>query len=103
MAAPKVGALRQLDLRLGRLKTGTPPRIRSDSVDFGRLEVVPWSIAPLPLFSIGMAMAMAPAELRQEVGEQTGRLARLADAPTPRAHSLASATSLSIAALASAT
>lgn len=33
--------LRALDLSLTRFKTGTPPRIRSDSVDFSGLEVVP--------------------------------------------------------------
>ena len=35
------GSLRATGHTLQRFKTGTPPRIRSDSVDFSRLEVVP--------------------------------------------------------------
>jgi len=34
-------SLRALSLRLGRLKTGTPPRIAKDSVDFSKLEPAP--------------------------------------------------------------
>ncbi|MDE2993502.1 MAG: FAD-dependent oxidoreductase, partial [Chloroflexota bacterium] len=34
-------------LRLGRLKTGTPPRIEARSIDFGRTEVQPGSRVPL--------------------------------------------------------
>ena len=42
--------LRDLGLAVGRLKTGTPPRIASDSVDFARLTPQPGD-EPRPLFS----------------------------------------------------
>lgn len=44
-------SLRALGLRLGRLKTGTPPRIDRTSVDFTRLEEAPGDTSPRP-FSI---------------------------------------------------
>jgi tRNA uridine 5-carboxymethylaminomethyl modification enzyme len=44
-------SLRALGLRLGRLKTGTPPRIDRTTVDFARLEQAPGDERPRP-FSI---------------------------------------------------
>ncbi len=44
-------SLRAFGLRLGRLKTGTPPRVAKDTVDFSRLEEAPGDSAPRP-FSI---------------------------------------------------
>lgn len=44
-------SLRDLGLRLGRLKTGTPPRIRKDSVDFSKMAEAPGDAIPRP-FSI---------------------------------------------------
>ena len=44
-------SLRDLGLRLGRLKTGTPPRIRKDSVDFSKMEEARGDATPRP-FSI---------------------------------------------------
>ncbi len=44
-------SLRALGLRLGRLKTGTPPRIDKTTVDFSRLEEAPGDERPRP-FSI---------------------------------------------------
>jgi tRNA uridine 5-carboxymethylaminomethyl modification enzyme len=44
-------ALRELGLQLGRLKTGTPPRVLRDSVDFSQLEPAPGDQNPRP-FSI---------------------------------------------------
>src|SRR5437763_16168253 len=44
-------SLRALGLQLGRLKTGTPPRIAKDSVDFSKLEPAPGDEVPRP-FSI---------------------------------------------------
>ncbi|HEX8617102.1 MAG TPA: tRNA uridine-5-carboxymethylaminomethyl(34) synthesis enzyme MnmG [Thermoanaerobaculia bacterium] len=44
-------SLRGLGLRLGRLKTGTPPRIDKSTVDYSKLEEAPGDAAPRP-FSI---------------------------------------------------
>ena len=44
-------SLRHFGLRLGRLKTGTPPRVAKDSVDFSKLEEAPGDQKPRP-FSI---------------------------------------------------
>jgi tRNA uridine 5-carboxymethylaminomethyl modification enzyme len=44
-------SLRDLGLKLGRLKTGTPPRIDRTSVDFSKLEEAPGDLKPRP-FSI---------------------------------------------------
>ncbi|MEW6251653.1 MAG: tRNA uridine-5-carboxymethylaminomethyl(34) synthesis enzyme MnmG [Planctomycetota bacterium] len=41
-------ALRSLGLTLGRLKTGTPPRVARDSVDFARLQEQPGDAGPAP-------------------------------------------------------
>jgi len=45
------GSLASLGLRLGRLKTGTPPRIDRTTVDFSKLEEAPGDAVPRP-FSI---------------------------------------------------
>lgn len=42
--------LRELPLRVGRLKTGTPPRIDAKSVDFSQLQEQ-WGDTPLPVMS----------------------------------------------------
>lgn len=42
--------LRDLSFRVGRLKTGTPPRIAKSSVDFGKMLVQPGDV-PLPVMS----------------------------------------------------
>ncbi|HEX3067127.1 MAG TPA: tRNA uridine-5-carboxymethylaminomethyl(34) synthesis enzyme MnmG [Thermoanaerobaculia bacterium] len=44
-------SLRELGLDLGRLKTGTPPRVDRNSVDFSKLEEAPGDARPRP-FSI---------------------------------------------------
>ncbi len=44
-------SLRELGLQLGRLKTGTPPRVARDTVDFSKLEAAPGDPIPRP-FSI---------------------------------------------------
>ena len=47
---PLAARLRELDLRVGRLKTGTPPRIDGRSIDFSGLQVQPGD-EPTPVFS----------------------------------------------------
>lgn len=42
--------LRKLGFRMGRLKTGTPPRIHRDSIDFSKMQIQPGETPP-PLFS----------------------------------------------------
>jgi tRNA uridine 5-carboxymethylaminomethyl modification enzyme len=44
-------SLRALGLRLGRLKTGTPPRVDRTTVDFAKMELAPGDARPRP-FSI---------------------------------------------------
>ena len=45
------GSLKSLGFELGRLKTGTPPRLVKRSIDFGRTEVQPGD-EPVPYFSL---------------------------------------------------
>lgn len=47
---PLAQRLRELPFRVGRLKTGTPPRIDGRTVDYRRLEVQPGDV-PIPVFS----------------------------------------------------
>jgi tRNA uridine 5-carboxymethylaminomethyl modification enzyme len=47
-ATALAGSLRTLGLRLGRHKTGTPPRLRRASIDFGRCEEQPGDACPQP-------------------------------------------------------
>jgi len=54
--------LRELKLPVGRLKTGTPPRIDGRSIDFSRLAEQPGD-RPEPVFSFMGARAMHPAQL----------------------------------------
>ena len=42
--------LRELPLRVGRLKTGTPPRLDGRTIDFSRLQEQPGDV-PVPVFS----------------------------------------------------
>jgi len=41
-------SLRALGLRLGRMKTGTPPRVRAGSVDLSRMSRAPGDARPIP-------------------------------------------------------
>ncbi|MGC8560501.1 MAG: tRNA uridine-5-carboxymethylaminomethyl(34) synthesis enzyme MnmG [Phycisphaerae bacterium] len=53
------GALRRLGFELGRLKTGTPPRIARESIDFGRLSPQ-WGDDPPRAFSYLSGTADSP-------------------------------------------
>jgi tRNA uridine 5-carboxymethylaminomethyl modification enzyme len=54
--------LRARPFRVGRLKTGTPPRIDRNSIDFSRLEEQPGD-NPLPLFSTMGSLDMHPEQV----------------------------------------
>ncbi|WFB36502.1 tRNA uridine-5-carboxymethylaminomethyl(34) synthesis enzyme MnmG [Kiritimatiellota bacterium B12222] len=43
-------SFKDLGFRLGRLKTGTPPRLHKDSVDYSKMEIQP-GLDPAPFFS----------------------------------------------------
>lgn len=47
-AARISASLRALGIRLGRHKTGTPPRLHRDSIDYSRLELQPGDAEPQP-------------------------------------------------------
>ena len=62
-AAVTLGArLRELALPVGRLKTGTPPRLDGRTIDFSRLEVQPGD-DPAPVFSFIGTRSMHPRQL----------------------------------------
>ncbi|WP_319380621.1 tRNA uridine-5-carboxymethylaminomethyl(34) synthesis enzyme MnmG [Thiomicrorhabdus sp.] len=54
--------LRELDLPVGRLKTGTPPRINARTVDFDRMQIQPGD-DPLPVFSYMGHRKMHPQQI----------------------------------------
>jgi len=53
--------LRELDLPVGRLKTGTPPRIDGRSIDYSKTQIQPGD-DPAPVFSFMGDAAMHPAQ-----------------------------------------
>lgn len=55
--------LKELKLPQGRLKTGTPPRIDSRSIDFSRTEVQPGDLDPVPVFSFMGNVDLHPTQL----------------------------------------
>ena len=60
--AKRLGArLRELSLPVGRLKTGTPPRIDGRTIDFSRLEIQPGD-DPTPVFSFIGSRNLHPAQ-----------------------------------------
>jgi tRNA uridine 5-carboxymethylaminomethyl modification enzyme len=70
--------LRELPLRVGRLKTGTPPRIDGRSIDYGGLVVQPGD-EPVPVFSFLGLRAEHPRQVRCHIthtNERTHELIR---------------------------
>ncbi len=55
--------LRELDLRVGRLKTGTPPRIDGNTIDYSQLQEQPGD-TPVPVFSFLGDAQMHPQQVR---------------------------------------
>lgn len=70
--------LRELPLRVGRLKTGTPPRIDAKSVDFSVMQKQPGD-TPLPVMSFMGNTAMHPEQVNcwiTQTNEQTHDIIR---------------------------
>ena len=64
--------LRDLGLAVGRLKTGTPPRIDGRSIDYGRMQVQPGDI-PVPVFSYLGTPADHPRQVPCHITHTTAR------------------------------
>jgi len=64
--------LRELALPVGRLKTGTPPRLDGRSIDFSVLEVQP-SDSPQPVFSFLGDRAQHPPQLNCFIAQTSAR------------------------------
>lgn len=62
-------SIRKLGFRMGRLKTGTPPRLHKDSLDYHKMELQP-GFEPPPFLS-----KAAEADRRMFHGEQAGGIA----------------------------
>jgi tRNA uridine 5-carboxymethylaminomethyl modification enzyme len=60
-AIPLAARLRDLGLAVGRLKTGTPPRLDGRTIDFSRLKAQPGD-KPAPVFSFIGRRSLRPAE-----------------------------------------
>jgi tRNA uridine 5-carboxymethylaminomethyl modification enzyme len=71
--AKRLGArLRELALPVGRLKTGTPPRLDGRTIDFTGLDLQPGD-DPTPVFSFLGSRAMHPAQLPCWITHTTAR------------------------------
>ncbi len=66
------GCLARLGLDLGRLKTGTPPRLRRQSIDFTRFEPQPGDQTPMP-FSYLNEYGQKKSEARSQKPEEMQR------------------------------
>lgn len=64
--------LRDLGLAVGRLKTGTPPRIDGRSLDYSRMQVQPGDV-PVPVFSYLGAQKEHPAQIACHITYTTPR------------------------------
>ena len=64
--------LRELDLAVGRLKTGTPPRIDGRSLDYTRMQLQPGDV-PTPVFSFLGTRAKHPRQIPCHITHTTPR------------------------------
>jgi tRNA uridine 5-carboxymethylaminomethyl modification enzyme len=64
--------LRDLGLAVGRLKTGTPPRIDGRSIDYGRMQLQPGDV-PVPVFSYLGTPAEHPRQVPCHITHTTAR------------------------------
>ena len=64
--------LRELQLPVGRLKTGTPPRIDGNTVDFSALETQPGDV-PVPVFSLVGDASQHPAQTNCHITHTNAR------------------------------
>jgi tRNA uridine 5-carboxymethylaminomethyl modification enzyme len=64
--------LRDLGLAVGRLKTGTPPRIDGRSLDYGRMQLQPGDV-PVPVFSYLGTPAEHPRQVPCHITHTTAR------------------------------
>lgn len=67
------GSLRRIGLELGRLKTGTPPRLLRSSIDFSKMESQPGD-NPVPYFSYWHQRAFHVEQSTKEANEATAFL-----------------------------
>lgn len=90
--------LEDLGVRLRRLKTGTPPRLVKDSLDYGRMELQP-GLEPAPLFSwqarreremfhVERTSRLATAESAQRLPPGTHQVPCYLTHTTPRTHAI---------------
>ncbi len=76
-ATALAGQLRELGFEVGRLKTGTPPRLRRSSLDLSRLEEQRGEERPRPFSFETDAAAFAPRQLPCHLGWTTAATHRL--------------------------
>jgi tRNA uridine 5-carboxymethylaminomethyl modification enzyme len=69
------GALTKLGFELGRLKTGTPPRLAAETIDFAALDIQPGDATPTPFSDMTAARTVSLNDAAYaEVGEPFPRL-----------------------------
>jgi tRNA uridine 5-carboxymethylaminomethyl modification enzyme len=91
------GCLEKLGLELGRLKTGTPPRLKRDTIDFSQFEIQPGDDEPAPFSYRNEYQCKAATSGRGESAAQAedrdhwSRLCRWKP-PLPQVHCYLSAT-----------
>jgi tRNA uridine 5-carboxymethylaminomethyl modification enzyme len=81
------GCLSRLGLELGRLKTGTPPRLARDSINFAAFEVQPGDERPMPFSFLNEYGFRGDGETRGQGDKGTrglgdGKITRLAESAT---------------------